>query len=62
MEQELRDLLDQALAALRALPLDAFDKDIDQIDASDFVDNSIAFVNTMIQARAVLVKAQDFEL
>jgi hypothetical protein len=56
MQQELTSLLDQALKALRALPLNAFDKDIDKIDAADFVDNSAAFVEAMDKARKVLAK------
>jgi hypothetical protein len=40
--------------ALRLLPLEAFDKDMDSIDAAEFVDHSNDFIEAMIAARAAL--------
>ena len=45
-------------AALEALPLDSFDKDMDTIDAAEFVDNAGAFFTAMQKARAAMAKAR----
>ena len=44
--------------ALEALPLDAFDKDMDTIDAAEFVDNAAAFFGAMQKARAAMAMAR----
>jgi len=46
------------LEALKALPLEAFDKDMDAIDAAEFVDNAGDFFTAMVKARAAIAKVK----
>ncbi len=46
------------LEALKALPLEAFDKDMDACDAAEFVDNAGDFFEAMQKARAAIAKAE----
>lgn len=52
--RELVATIEELEAALRALPLDYFDKPEDRIDAADFVDCSNDFLTAMRLARAAL--------
>lgn len=54
LEQDTRKLLEVA----KALPLAAFDKDMDQCDAAEFVDNAGDFVMAMELARAFLAETE----
>ena len=44
--------------ALSALPLEAFDKDMADCDAADFVDHAGEFFVAMVKARAAMKKAR----
>ena len=48
----------EMLEALRALPLDEFDKPAEDIDAADFKDNAGAFIEAMRLARKAIAKSQ----
>ena len=48
--------------ALETLPLAAFDKDMNTIDAAEFVDASADFMEAMEKARAALAKSAEEKL
>ena len=48
----------ELLAALKTLPLEAFDKEMDACDAAEFVDNANDFFEAMQKARSAIAKAE----
>ena len=46
------------LEALKTLPLEAFDKELDACDAAEFVDNAGDFFDAMQKARVAIARAE----